>query len=86
MEQMLLTKEITKAARGLLEWSAPKLSAASGVPLDTIKSFESGRTKTLSAENQDRIQKAMELEGVQFLEAGHIATGNGVSMADGGGE
>lgn len=75
---MLLTKQISKAARGLLEWSAPKLAEASGVPLDTIKSFESGRTKTLSAENQERIQKTLEREGVQFLDERDHASGKGV--------
>ena len=80
MDEMLLTKQKSKAARGLIEWSAVKLSEMSGVPLDTIKSFESGRSKTLNAENQDKVQKAFEAAGVQFLEEGDTSLGDGVSL------
>lgn len=47
--------------------SANDLASASGVALDTIKSFESGRTKNLSAVNQDAAMRALERAGVQFI-------------------
>lgn len=83
MMKMLITKEISKAARGLVGMSAARLSELSGVALDTVKSFESGRTKSLNAQNQDAVQKALESAGVCFLEAGDTAQGRGVSLRDG---
>ena len=58
------------------------LSEVSDVPLDTIKSFESGRSKFLSAANQDAVQKALEAAGVQFLEGGDVSGGSGVALSD----
>ncbi|MEL7319740.1 MAG: helix-turn-helix domain-containing protein [Pseudomonadota bacterium] len=83
MDDMKLTKEIVKAARGLIGFSALQLAEASGVALDTVKSFESGRNKSLSADNQDRVQKALELAGVQFLESGATSDGDGVALRTG---
>lgn len=76
-----LTRESCKAARALVNWTAAKLGEAAGVPIDTIRSFESSRTRTLSRENEFAIRKAFEIEGIQFLEAGAIARGSGVSRS-----
>lgn len=76
---MLITREISRAARGLVGWSSNELAARAGVSPDTIRSFESGRTKSLSAENQDNVQKALEAAGVQFLEPGDNSDGPGVA-------
>ena len=80
MWKMLITKEISRAARGLVGWSANKLAEAAGVSPDTIRSFESGRTGNLSAANQEAVQKALEKAGVQFLENGDVARGPGVAL------
>ena len=77
---MLLTKELSKAGRQLVGWTSKQLSETSGVSFDTVRSFESGRTKTLSAANQDAVQKALEGAGVQFLENGLTALGDGVVL------
>lgn len=82
MDSMLLTKEIVKAARQLVVWTSNQLSEHSGVGHDTIRSFESGRTKSLSAENQDKVQKAFEAAGVQFLKEGDTANGSGVALSN----
>ena len=82
MWEMLITKEISKAARGLVGWSANKLAEASGVSPDTIRSFESGRTGSLSAANQAAVQKALEAAGAQLLEDGHVANGPGVAIRE----
>jgi transcriptional regulator with XRE-family HTH domain len=71
-----------KAARALLNWTAAQLSKASSVPIDTVRSFESGRSKTLSRENEGLVRKALEMGGIQFLEAGAVAVGPGVALSE----
>ena len=80
MWKLLITKEISRAARGLVGWSANTLADAAGISPDTIRSFESGRTGNLSAANQDAVQKALEVAGVQFLENGDATVGPGVAL------
>ena len=80
MWKLLITKEISKAARGLVGWSANRLADEAGISPDTIRSFESGRTGSLSAANQEAVQKSLEAAGVQFLENGDVAAGTGVAM------
>ena len=75
-----LDRATCKAARALLDWTAAQLGEAAGVPVDTIRSFESGRTRTLSRDNEAAIRKTLEAHGVQFLEAGQVATGAGVAI------
>lgn len=83
---MLITRDVCKAARALAGWSANMLADAAGVSQDTIRSFESGRTKSLSAENQEAVQKALETQGIQFLNNGDVAAGPGVSKKPSEGE
>lgn len=77
---MLLTNGILRSARGLVDWSATDLAKRSSVSIDTIRSFESGRTKSLTATNQEAIRVAFVEAGVQFLESGDVATGPGVAL------
>ena len=79
---MIVSKQICKAARALTEWTAVELANISGVPHDTIRSFESGRTASLNARNQDAILKAFEKHGIQFLESGKTALGVGVTLKE----
>lgn len=76
----VLTKRDTKAARAYLDWTAGDLAAAAGVSIDTIRSFESGRTKTLSAGNQAAVTDALETAGIRFLEPSDVSEGVGVSL------
>ena len=76
-----LDKKICKAARALLDWKAADLADAAGISHDTLRSFESGRTKALSRENEEAIRQALEANGVHLLEGGQEAAGPGVSMA-----
>lgn len=64
---MELTKGLNKAARGLLEWSIKAQAEASEISLDTLRSFESGRTKRLSRENETAAIKCFEGNGLVFL-------------------
>lgn len=63
----MLTKGQCKAARALLDWTAADLSKAADVSSDTLRSFESGRTKSLSAGNQDAVMRALEAAGIEFI-------------------
>ena len=62
-----MTQQDCKAARAYLEITAEYLATEAGVSLDTLRSFESGRTKTLSAANQAAVASALEAQGIQFL-------------------
>ncbi len=75
-----LTRALCKAARGLAEWSIKDLSENSGLSLDTLRSFESGRTKRLSRENEAGAVACFEQQGIQFLEEGDTADGSGVVL------
>lgn len=72
-----------KAARALLNWTAAQLADAAGVSLDTLRSFESGRSKTLNRENERSILSALGAAGVQFVQAGDTAKGAGVTLGAG---
>ena len=77
-----LDQKRCKAARALLNWTAAKLAEMSGVSLDTLRSFESGRTKTLNRENERSILSALEAAGVLFIQSGDVAKGAGVVLID----
>ena len=75
-----LDRGTCKAARMLIDWTSAQLADAAAVSQDTLRSFESGRTRTLSRENEAAIRKALEAQGVQFLESGQVAIGPGVAL------
>ncbi|HCQ59819.1 MAG TPA: transcriptional regulator [Sulfitobacter sp.] len=64
---MELTQGLNKAARGLLEWSIKAQAEASGISLDTLRSFESGRTRRLSRENESAALRCFKDHGLTFL-------------------
>ena len=75
-----LRQESCKAARALMNWTAMDLATEAGVSIDTLRSFESGRSKTLSRENEAAIRKAFQENGVKFLATGDVSTGEGVAI------
>lgn len=77
---MIINRATCKAARALAEWNAVELAEKSGVPHDTIRSFESGRTVNLNARNQEAVRAAFAAAGVQFLTSGEVAQGAGVAI------
>ena len=56
------------------------MAEAAGISIDTLRSFESGRSKTLSATNQAALIEAFKTQGIQFLEDGDNAEGVGVAL------
>ncbi len=72
----MLTAAQIKAARALVDWSQPQLAAASGLSMPTIRRMEGplgpGRS---TAANVDAVQRALELAGVIFIEAGEVKPG-----------
>jgi len=64
---MRISGEQCKAARALVRITAKRLSEKSGVPYDTIRSFESGRTGKLSTLNNEAVQVFLEESGVIFI-------------------
>ena len=76
-----MTGEQIRAARALLRWKAADLAKASGVSVPTIQRIDSatgevaGRYETIEA-----IRKALESQGIQFLDTGEAALGAGVAL------
>lgn len=77
-----MTGEQIRAARALLGWKANDLAEASNISVPTIQRLDStkgqlsGRYETIEA-----IRKALEAEGIQFLENREVSNGVGVSLA-----
>jgi transcriptional regulator with XRE-family HTH domain len=63
----VITIEQMRAARGLLGWSQSELAKHAGLSLPTVKRVEAGAGPRVSDEARRRIQKALEMGGVQFI-------------------
>ncbi|MCB5362558.1 helix-turn-helix transcriptional regulator [Pusillimonas sp. CC-YST705] len=66
---MVMTGSQCRAARALIEWSRDQLSAESGVAVQEISDFESGRVFP-NEESCQSIRRALEEAGAVFLEEG----------------
>ncbi len=76
-----MTGEQVRAARALLKWSASKLAEVSGVSYPTIQRLESKNGPLAGyADTHDAIRKALESQGIQFLDGGQVAAGPGVAV------
>jgi len=64
---LLITAEQIRAARGLLGWSQTKLAERAGLSLPTVKRVEAESPK-VSIEARRKLQRALELGGVNFIE------------------
>jgi transcriptional regulator with XRE-family HTH domain len=62
----MLTPDLTRAARALLDWSQDHLAKKSNLSLSTVKDFEAGR-RTPAVNNLAAIQLALENAGVRFV-------------------
>jgi transcriptional regulator with XRE-family HTH domain len=79
----MLTPELTRAARGLLDWSQENLAKKANLGLSTVKDFEAGR-RTPAVNNLAAIQTALENGGVRFVTGDWIG-GTAVARAAAGG-
>ena len=64
----LITIEQLRAARGLLGWSQSELAARAGLSLPTVKRVEAEAGIRVSVEARTKLQRALELAGVEFIE------------------
>ncbi len=65
--ELTLNGKISKAARAMLNWKSIDLAEKSGVPHDTIRAFESGRTKNMIGANERAILSALEAAGLELI-------------------
>lgn len=63
---MILPKQI-KAARLFLEWEQRDLAAKAGLSLPTIQRMEKLGMERSQAGNVERVQRALETAGIQFI-------------------
>ncbi len=70
----MITKEQSRAARGLLDWSQSQLAGCSNLGESTVRDFEKGR-RVPSTNNLAAIKAALEAAGVVFLEDGALVDG-----------
>jgi transcriptional regulator with XRE-family HTH domain len=69
-----MTPAQSRAARALVGWTQPQLSAASRVSVSTIMDFERGKRQTTAA-NLTALRTALESAGVTFLADGEMVEG-----------
>lgn len=75
-------KTLIKAARDLLGMTQAELCEKVGIPLITLRRIE-GKPDHAGLVSDDTVQnlkRALEAEGVQFIENGEISQGDGVVL------
>lgn len=65
---MLLTPEMCRAARALLQWEAQQLASAARLGVATVKRFEAGGMVRLSS--VEAMLQALQDAGLEFIPAG----------------
>lgn len=76
-----ITSAQLRAARALLRWRAEDLASAAVVGVATVRRAEGGDGPLgMTAANEAAIRRALEAQGVQFLEQGDTAGGAGVAL------
>ena len=65
---MLLTPEMSRAARALLNWKPDQLASAAGLRPATVRRFEAGRTVRLTS--VEAMFQALQGAGLEFIPAG----------------
>jgi transcriptional regulator with XRE-family HTH domain len=64
----VITIEQLRAARGLLGWSQSELAARAGLSLPTVKRLEGGFGPRVSDEAREKLQRAIETAGIEFID------------------
>lgn len=77
----MITGAQIRMARGYAKLSVKDLADASGVAASTIKRMEVVEgVPASSGSNLEKVSKALEAQGIQFLENGQVSTGPGVAL------
>ena len=71
--------EQVRMARAALGLGVRELAEQAGVAFTTINRFETGKSG-LQLSTVEAIRRALEAQGVQFLEGGQVAAGPGVAL------
>lgn len=66
VDNVLLTPDLCRAARGLLNWTQMDLKAASGVATKTIADYERGARTPYDRTIRD-LREAFEAAGIEFM-------------------
>lgn len=74
-----MTPEQLRMARNALRLGTRELAELAGVSFTTINRFETEKGG-LQHSSAEAIRKALETEGIQFLESGDLAHGPGVAV------
>ena len=74
-----MTPAQVRMARNALRLGVRELADLAQVTPATVTRFETGKGG-LQLSTAEAIRKALEAQGVQFLEAGQVATGPGVAL------
>lgn len=77
-----MTPEQLRMARNALRLGTRELAETAGVSFTTINRFETEKSG-LQHSSAEAIRKALEAQGIQFLESGSVATGPGVALREG---
>ena len=67
----MISSEQIRAARAWLRWTRQRLADESGVPWSTIADYEAGRTVSMLAKNEGKLEAAINRGGVEFTNANH---------------
>ena len=74
--------EQLRMARAALGLGVRELAELAGVSFTTVNRFETGKSG-LQHSTAEALRMALEAQGVQFLESGHVAAGPGVALSKG---
>lgn len=77
-----MSPEQFKMAKAALGVANPELAEKTGLHRNTLNKLDKGEGK---ASTVQLVRLTLEAEGVQFLDAGHLATGPGVALGKLGG-
>lgn len=74
-----MTPEQLRMARGALRLGVRELAELAGVSFTTISRFETEKGG-LQHSTAEALRKALEGQGIQFLDSGEVAAGPGVAL------
>ncbi|WP_223162945.1 helix-turn-helix domain-containing protein [Roseivivax sediminis] len=74
-----MSPEQLRMARAAVRLGVRELATEAGVSFTTVSRFETGKSG-LQHSSAEALRRALEARGIQFLENGQVAEGNGVAI------